>query len=88
MNREWSVIDKRFPAKKTTPKDLLSLLVNVAIYIHLSAVNQVPRKCTRNCQRERCFSNPAQLVMQGERWGEKADQAELRQVVVSAHHSD
>lgn len=87
--QEWSVIDKRLPAKKKkSPKDLLFLLVNVAICINLSAVNQVPRKCTRNCQRESCCSNPAHLVMQGERRGEKEDQAELRQIMVSACHGD
>lgn len=85
--QEWSVINKRFPAKKRK-KDLHFLLVNMAVYIHLSAVNRVPRKCTRICQRESCFSNPAHLVMQGEREGEKEDPAELRQVMVSARHGD
>lgn len=80
--QEWSVIDKRFPAKKI---ERSALLVNVAVYIHLSAVNRVPRKCTRICQRE---SNPADLVMQGEREAEKEDPAELRQVMVSARHGD
>lgn len=50
-------------------KDLLFLCVNVAMYIHLSTVNQVPRKYTRNSQEETCFSNPAHLVMQLKKHG-------------------
>ena len=69
-------------------KDLLFLCVNVAIYIHLSSVNQVPRKWTRNSQRETCFSNPAHLVMQGEREREKEDQTELWHAMASAYYGD
>lgn len=87
-NGVWLTRDSLQKKKKKKAKDLLFLLVNVAIYIHLSAVNQVPRKCTRNCQRESCFSSPAHLVMQGEREGEKEDKDELREVMVSACHGD
>lgn len=84
---DWQVIALQNLYSRKKAKDLLFLCANVAIHINLSSVNQVPRRCIRNNQREICFSSPAHLVMQGEREREK-DQTKLWHAMVSVFYGD